>query len=343
MQKKAAGKAEKTIDAVAKVAATKTAKVAKVVAITEPVKATKTTSAKRATPKLQESQRISLAALAMGTAAVPAVEEVPVIKAVAPAKTSKAAAAAKPAPATKVAKPVPVVKTETPARAAKPAKKVVTVAATSSPAASKEKPIRRVYKGIRLSPNLGPVHDSRVEVMVSPEPIMVAAAAPVAPATEPIAAPKKLLLKRQPATAPVADVAPAVAPALAPKKVLLKRRPTDSQAAPAPAPQAMPAAAKPSRMAAVWAAVRFPSAWVVATWAVLAVFMASIAFSHQEESSAASATPLAMQAPVTAQSNGQSNGQPSGQPAAQAPGIHHAVAYQAELTRSGVTGHYSYR
>jgi hypothetical protein len=365
MQKKAAGKAEKAIDAVTNADATKAIKATKVAAaakaskpvakVTKPVvvpKAVVTTEAvtaptattapsksrvaKPVAPKTKESPRISLAALAMGTAAVPVVEEVPEIKAVVPvkpAKTAKLAAAAKPAPATKVAKPAAAAKIETSASVAKPAKKTVAAAVKSSPAASKEKPIRRVYKGIRLSPNLGPVHDSRVEVMVAPEPIMVAAATtvvpPVAPAVEPSAAPKKLLLKRQPITAPVVEVAPVVAP----KKVLLKRRPTDSQAA--PAPQAMPVVAKRSRMAAVWAALRFPSAWVVATWAVLAVFMGSVAYSNQHESDPATVAPLAAQASVPAT--------PNGSTASQAPGIHHAVAYQAELTRSGVTGHYNYR
>jgi hypothetical protein len=350
MQKKAAGKAEKTIDATAKDEAMTTVKpakatpvkkatTAKVVAPAEPVKVKKAASVKLATPKVKESPRISLAALAMGTAAAPAVEEVPVIKPTAPAKVTKAAAA-KPAPATKVAKPVPAVKAAAPASTAKPVKKTVTVATKSSPAASKEKPIRRVYKGIRLSPNLGPVHDPRVEVMVAPEPILVAAPATVVPVVEPVAAPKKVLLKRTPAPAPAVEVAPAVAPAMTPKKVLLKRRPTDSQTA--PTPQATPVAPKPSRMAAAWAALRFPSAWVVATWAVLAVFMGSVAYSNLDEASPAAATPLAMQAPATAQSKGQSAAQ-TGQPAAQTSGIHHAVAYQAELTRSGVTGHYSYR
>lgn len=361
MQKKAAGKAEKAIDAVTNADATKATKATKVAVaaktskpvakVTKPVvvpkavvtteavtAATATTApsksraAKPVAPKTKESPRISLAALAMGTAAVPVVEEVPEIKAVVPvkpAKTAKLAAAAKPVPATKVAKPAPVANTETSASVAKPAKKTVAAAVKSSPAASKEKPIRRVYKGIRLSPNLGPVHDSRLEVMVAPEPIMVAAATTVVPAVEPSAAPKKLLLKRQPITAPVVEVAPVVAP----KKVLLKRRPTDSQTA--PAPQAMPVVAKRSRMAAVWAALRFPSAWVVATWAVLAVFMGSVAYSNQHESDPATVAPLAAQASVPAT--------PNGSTASQAPGIHHAVAYQAELTRSGVTGHYNYR
>jgi hypothetical protein len=154
MRKKAAGNAEQAIDAVATVEPIKTRAPAKSLR----VKTTKVTKAAGPGPtakpaKRSESPRISLATLAMGTAAVPVVEESPVAKQVRPAKVSKVASAAKSVePAAKVAKVAKVSKTAKPVKSAKSAKSAK--AAQAGMGADIATGTKRPIKGIRLASSL---------------------------------------------------------------------------------------------------------------------------------------------------------------------------------------------
>jgi hypothetical protein len=143
MPKKATGNTERAIDAVATVEPIKTRVPAKSVR----AKATKVTKAAGPSPAAKAAKRpapprISLAALAMGTAAVPAVEESPVAKKARPAKV-----VGKAAPAVKSAEPV--AKAAKVSRTAK-STKVAKVAIGADAATGTKRPI----KGIRLASSL---------------------------------------------------------------------------------------------------------------------------------------------------------------------------------------------
>jgi hypothetical protein len=158
MRKNATGNAEQAIDAAPAVQPIKTRAAARSVRAraTKVTKVTKVTTAAgpSVAAKRPEPPRISLAALAMGTVAVPAGEESPVAtKKARPAKAASTVKSAEPvAKAAKVAKVSKTVKPARSANTAKPAKQTKQAKVTTGADAATG--TKRPIKGIRLASSL---------------------------------------------------------------------------------------------------------------------------------------------------------------------------------------------
>lgn len=213
MRKKATGNTEKAIDAVPTVEPSKTRAPAKSVRA-KATKVTKVTKAAEPSPaaKRPAPPRISLAALAMGTAAAPAAEESPAAKRARPAKV-----VSKAVPAVKSAEPVAkVAKVAKASRTAKPAKSAKVTTGTDAASGT-----RRPIKGIRLASSLAGLANANPAPFVEEAPEVAAPPAMPAVALSKLALPSLSLETPEPAME-IRLPAPAEA---APPPVLVAARP----------------------------------------------------------------------------------------------------------------------
>ena len=290
MRKKAAGNAEQAIDAVATAEPMKTSAPAKSLR----VKATKVTKAAAPSPtakpaKRSDPPRISLAALAMGTAAVSAAEESPVANKVRPAKVGKVAPAAKSAePVAKVAKLARVSKTAKPVKSAKSVKaaKVAKVAkvAQAGMGADVAAGTKRPIKGIRLASSLAGLANA------NPTPFVEEAQ-----------------------EVPVSEVVLSVPPITMPDPALEIRL--------AVPPEVMP----PPILAAAPPRPQQPRRWLMPGLALLAIALAGLVITQLDAPDDDAQAPFAAQTPAQTPAMATANGGP----VAYGPGPYRPAAYRS--------------
>lgn len=261
MRKKATGNTEQAIDAVPTVEPSKTRAPAKSVR----AKATKVTKAADPSPaaKRPAPARISLAALAMGTAAVPAAEDSPAAKRARPAKV-----VGKAAPAVKSAEPVAkvVAKVAKASRTAKPPKSAKVTTGTDAASGT-----RRPIKGIRLASSLAGLANA------NPAPFVEEAPEVAVPPAKPAVALSELVL-----------------PSLSletPEPVMEIRLPAPAEAAPPPVLVAARPRPQPARR------------WLMAGLALLAIALAGLVVTQFGAPDDDAPAPIAMRttAPAPAQ------------------------------------------